>query len=118
VRFGFAIGIPPGYDDGARTDDGQTFTAVGGTLVLSVRGGSVLPGSFDDVWRETQSSYRDAGWMLRYEPTPPNWTSFEGARGDRLLYVKMIPLCGGTKQYAMFALEYPGKDAAALDPTI
>jgi hypothetical protein len=118
VRFGFSIDIPPGFAAGATNDDGRTFTAAGGSQVLTVRGGGVLPGSFDDVWRDTQSSYGDAGWTLRYEPTPPNWTSFVGARGGRLLYVKMIPLCGGTKQYAMFAFEYPEEDATALDPTI
>jgi hypothetical protein len=75
VRFGFSIAIPPGFEAGATNHDGRTFTAAGGTQVLAVRGGSVSPGSFDDIWRDTQSSYRHAGWTLRYEPTPPNWTA-------------------------------------------
>jgi hypothetical protein len=75
LRFGFGIDIPPGFEAGVTNGDDRTFTAAGGPQVLTVRGGGVLPGSFDDVWRDTQSSYRDAGWTLRYEPTPPNWTS-------------------------------------------
>jgi hypothetical protein len=118
ARFGFSIDIPPGFENVARGVELQTFIAAGGTQVLTVRGGSVLPGSFDDIWRETQSFYRDAGWTLRYAPAPPNWTSFRGVRRDRMLYVKIIPLCGGTRQYAMFALEYAEQDAAALDPVV
>lgn len=119
-RFGFVIDVPPGYTDSGtlHNEDGQVFTSPDGTAELTVLGGSVLPGSFNTEWERRQAAYAGAGWTLTYKPVAPNWTSFTGARSERRLYVKMLPLCGGTKQFAMFSLEYPAADEADLGPVI
>jgi len=120
ARFGFVVDVPPGFSGGALTDktEGQTFTSADGTTRLTFDGGSVQPGSFNTQWKMTQAVYAEDGWALTYEPVAPNWTVFTGERNRRDLYVKMLPLCGGTKQFAMFAVEYPKDDAAALAPTL
>lgn len=119
-RFGFAIDVPPGFADTGDVGDGDgdIFTSADGAAVLTVAGGSVLPGSFNTEWERRQAAYRDDGWTIRYEPVAPNWTTFTGTRGDRGLVVKLLPLCGGTRQFAMFALDYRTADAAALAPVV
>jgi hypothetical protein len=120
TRFGFVVDVPPGFSGGALTDntEGQTFASADGTQRLTFGGGSVQPGSFNTQWKRTQAAYTEGGWALTYKPVAPNWTVFIGERNDRDLYVKMLPLCGGTKQFAMFAVEYPKDDAADLAPTL
>ena len=117
-RFGFGLDIPPGFAAlPATTNIGdQMFRQIGGEGVLIVTGGTVQPGSFNQKWEATKAAYAAGGWTLSYEPVPPHWTSFTGARGGQRLYVKMIPLCGGTKQFGMFALEYPEADIATAEP--
>ena len=117
-RFGFGLDIPTGFaalPETTNTGD-QRFEQIGGTETLTVSGGTVQPGSFNQKWEATKAAYGADGWTLSYEPVPPHWTSFTGARGGQRLYVKMIPLCGGTKQYGMFALEYPESDATTAEP--
>jgi hypothetical protein len=109
-QFGFGLDLPPGYAGNA-----GVFRSPDGAEVLKVMGGTVQPGSFNDIWEKTQSDYEAAGWKLTYEPVAPNWTTFTGERDGQALFVKMIPLCGGTKQFGMIALEYPADDPATID---
>ncbi|HHY50663.1 MAG TPA: hypothetical protein GYA10_13040 [Alphaproteobacteria bacterium] len=120
ARYGFVIDIPPGFADTGDVGDGDgdVFTSDDGTARLTVAGGSVLAGSFNAEWERRQAAYRDDGWTIRYEPVAPDWTTFTGLRADRRLVVKLLPLCGGTRQFAMFALEYPAAAAAALTPVV
>jgi hypothetical protein len=117
-RFGFGLDIPPGFAAvPATTNTGdQLFNQIGGAEKLTVLGGAVQPGSFNQKWEATKAAYEADGWALSYDPQPPNWTSFTGVRDGQRLYVKMIPLCGGTKQFGMFALEYPEADSATAEP--
>lgn len=118
ARFGFGIDVPPELHAlPATTNTGdQIFTSIDGTEVLTVKGGTVLPGSFNSTWERTQAGYESEGWTLTYEPVAPEWTSFTGTRDGRALFVKMLPLCGGTKQYAMIAFEYPKAEMEELAP--
>lgn len=118
TRFGFTLEVPPDLGAGEATEAGRIYSSADATEVLTVDGGTVLPGTFNSEWEATQASYADAGWTVTYKAEPPNWTSFTGERDGQSLYVKMLPLCGGTKQFARFALEYPTADGAALAPTI
>jgi hypothetical protein len=117
-RFGFTFDLSPQFEAIVHADqsDARALSSADGTQVLTISAGSVEPGSFDTEWKAQQASLTDADWALTYAPVPPNWTSFTGTRGARRLYVKMIPLCGGTKQFAMFALEYDSADADAVEP--
>jgi hypothetical protein len=119
-RFGFSLDLPPQFAavSGADQIDRRSLASADGSEQLTISGGIVQPGSFNSEWKQQQAALTDAGWALSYEPKPPNWTSFTGTRGERSLYVKMIPLCGGTKQYAMFALEYPSADEAKVEPDV
>lgn len=118
ARYGFALDVPPGYAAlPATTNTGdQVFTQAGGTGVLTVSGGTVEPGSFNQKWEATMAAYEGAGWTLTYEAKPPEWTSFTGTRDDRRLYVKMLPLCGGTRQFGQFAFEYAESEAGDAEP--
>jgi hypothetical protein len=118
ARYGFGVDVPDELHAlPATTNTGdQVFASIDGTQVLTVGGGSVLPGSFNAAWERTQDAYAQQGWTISYEPKPPNWTSFAGVRGDRALFVKMLPLCGGTKEFARIAFEYPAAQAEAMEP--
>jgi hypothetical protein len=109
-QYGFGLELPPGYSGNA-----GVFRSEDGAEVLKVSGGAVQPGSFDEFWEKTQSDYEAAGWSLRYEPVAPHWTTFTGERNGQALFVKMMPLCGGTKQFGMISLEYPADDPTTLE---
>ena len=77
-RFGFGLDIPPGFAAvPATTNTGdQLFKEIGGAGVLTVSGGTVQPGSFNQKWEATKAAYEADGWTLSYEPIAPHWTSF------------------------------------------
>lgn len=118
--LGYVVELPSDYgpDGTGSAPDTLTFRSPDGEETLTLSGGTVLPGSFNDAWTRTRTSFGEDGWTLSYKPVPPNWTSFTGQRGNRRLFVKMIPLCGGTKQYAMLALEYPADREAPMAPKV
>lgn len=118
-RLGYAVEIPPAYGrmEGP-AGDRLVFGSADGDEVLTLSGGSVLPGSFESVWARVQAEFGADGWRLSYDPVPPNWTTFTGTRGERAVLVKLIPLCGGTKQYAMLTIAYPADETARLAPTL
>ena len=116
----YVVELPPGYArvEPRSSTHARTFRSPDGGETLTLSGGTVLPGSFNDAWTRTRTLYGEDGWALTYNPSPPHWTSFTGQKGDRRLFVKMIPLCGGTKQYAMLAIEYPAAREAQMAPKV
>lgn len=118
-RFGYTIDIPPGFAGMGESDsgDGQVFRGGLGTQVLTVFGGTVTEGTFEDevAWRKSRAA--DDGLTTTYEASTPSWASWSGKRGDRIVYDRMIALCDGNG-YALFDLEYFAVDMAEVDPLI
>jgi len=119
ARFGYAIGVPPGFSGEGEADngDGQMFNSDDGTQLLRVYGGNVIEDSFEAAVGDLMVYARDDGWALSYKRVTPSWASWSGSRNGVVLYARMIALCSGT-QYAAFELEYPERDLQAMNPVV
>ncbi len=119
ARFGYAIGVPPGFSGAGEADngDGQVFNSDDGTQVLRAWGGNVIADDFEAEVAASMGYARDDGWDLSYERVTPSWASWSGSRNGMILYVRMIALCSGT-QYAAFELEYPERDLQTMNPVV
>ena len=116
ARFGFGIDVPPGFDWGRESENGDGRPFRDGARKLSVWGGNILEQSFESAALSAIGFSRDEGWMITYEAVTPGWVSFSGTQGPRVLYARMIPLCEG--QYAAFRLEYSAPDIGPMSMVI
>ena len=87
------------------------------TASLTVFGGNVIGGDFEDEARQRRHWAEADGWGLTYQVSTPDAASFSGRRGSRMLYARLIALCGGT-QFAMFALDYGAAELQKFDPVV
>jgi hypothetical protein len=117
ARFGYSIDVPPGFVAGGEADngDGQVFASP--TARLTIFGGNIVEGDFEAEARQRRQWATDEGWGLTYQVSTPAAASFSGKRGSRILYTRLIALCGGT-QFAMFSLDYSTTDLRAFDPVV
>lgn len=117
VRFGYAIDVPAGFVGQGESDnsDGQVFRTP--TAALTVYGANILDGGFEGEARRRQGFAAGDGWNITYQVSTPGNASYSGKRGGRILYARLIALCGG-EQFAAFELEYSAVDMAKLDPVV
>lgn len=117
ARFDYGIDIPPGYagQGESANGDGQTFRK-SGQAALSVWGGYLLGDFEDDVNMAMQSAEADA-WNVTRQATTPRWAEFSAIKGIRILYQRIVLLCGGTS-YASFRVDYLVTDSAAMEADI
>lgn len=115
-RFGYAIDIPPGFvgQGESANGDGQTFETP--TAELLVFGSTIVEGDFEDEVAARQSSWTAEGWSITYQATTPTWASYSGARGSRVFYERVIPLCGNA--VGVFSLRYGTTDLSAFNAII
>ncbi len=114
---GYAIEVPPGFDWGREADNGDGRAFRDGASKLSVWGGAIVEASFEDAVQAARGAAAAEGWGITYEVVTPDWASYSGLMGNRVLYRRMIALCGGT-EYAAFELQYSTIDMAKLQPTV
>ena len=117
ARYGYAIEVPDGFAGQGESDngDGQVFKTP--TAKLTVFGANVVQGDFESAARQQQGYSTSGGWTVTYQVSTPNNASYSGKRGGRILYARLIALCGGT-QYAAFQLEYSTADINKFDPVV
>ena len=115
-RFGYAIDLPPGFvGQGESTNgDGQLFKTP--TALLAVYGMNMVDVDFETEVRQDQEDAQHDGWNITYQMSTPSAASYSGIKGGRVLYARMIVLCGET--LAGFAVEYSRADIPAFDPVI
>jgi len=119
-RFDYSIGIPPGFHGRGESDngDGQSFLAEDLTARLTVWGGHIInDGDFQQevLWHIKMDM--ESGWNISYQAIRPQWVSYSGTKGYRILYKRIILLCNGFSA-ATFHLEYDQGDKAKFDPII
>jgi len=109
VRYGYALDVPSGFVGQGESDnaDGQVFKTPSATL--TVYGSNVMAADFEAEVRGREDDAASDGWALTYQVSTPRNASWSGVRGGRVLYVRMIALCGGTK-LAAFELQYSKVD--------
>lgn len=116
ARFGYAIDVPPGFaaQGEAANGDGQEFTIP--TAKLAAYGMTILEGDFEAQVRQDEENARQDGWNITYQVSTPTYASYSGIKNSRVLYARMISLCGGT--FGAFTLEYGRADIPKFDPVI
>lgn len=117
VRYGYAIEVPDGFIGQGESDngDGQMFKTP--TAKLTVYGGNILEADFESEVVARERFAEQDGWGITYNVSTPDKASYSGKRGARILYARMIALCGGT-QFAAFEFEYSRADLQKLDPVV
>ncbi|MBW6421192.1 hypothetical protein KX729_07030 [Rhizobium sp. XQZ8] len=117
ARFGYTIDMPPGFAMQRAPDngDGGTFLGKDGTRIL-VFGTHVLDTTFDGEASNRIVGAMDDGWEISYSRVEPEWASYSGAKGDRILYVRGIKLCDDSAGFLM--LEYSKQDLKLYDPIV
>ena len=115
-RFGYSIEVPPGFEWGKEADNGDGRSFRSGATKLLVWGGNITEDSFESAVAAAKELAIGDGWGITYEAVTPSWASFSGTQGQRVLYQRMVVLCGG--QYAAFRLEYSAVDMARLDSVV
>ncbi|WDR02470.1 hypothetical protein PSQ19_18015 [Devosia algicola] len=118
LRFGYGIDIPPDFVGSGESDngDGQRFERPVRAQSLVVWGGNALEG-FEDETAERMEYLTDDGWNITYQATTPTWASFSAVSGQRVLYQRLIALCGGS-QYGAFQLKYSMPDIATMNAVV
>ena len=117
VRYGYAISIPDGFAAQGESDngDGQAFKTP--TAKLTVYGGNVMERDFESEVVARERLAEQAGWGITYNVSAPDKASYSGKRGARILYARMVALCGG-RQFAAFEFEYSKADLQKFDPVV
>jgi hypothetical protein len=117
ARFGYGVDVPPGFvaQGESANSDGETFRTP--TATLSVYGATVGKGDFEAAVKQSEATDKGEGWSITYQAVTPRNASYSGRKGGRVLYVRMIALCGG-RQFAAGAIEYGVADLKAFDPVV
>ena len=117
VRYGYAVDVPPKFVAQGESDngDGQVFKTP--TAMLTVFGGNVTEADFEAEVAQSEQLAKDDGWAITYQVSTPQKASWSGKRGARILYGRMIALCGG-EQFGSFELEYSSVDVKTLDAVV
>lgn len=117
ARFGYAIDVPPGFVAQGESDngDGQVFKTP--TAMLTVYGGNVMAADFEAEVAQREQFARDDGWAITYQVSTPQKASWSGKRGGRILYGRLIALCGGS-QFANFELQYSSADLKRFNAVV
>lgn len=115
-RFGYAIDVPPGFvaRGESANGDGQVFSTP--TAELAVFGGYYVDGGFEEEVKFHQQIIAEGGWTITYQATTPSWASFSGIKGARIVYERMIAVCG--EAVAAFVLTYSRTDLQRFDPIV
>ncbi|WIY53434.1 hypothetical protein O9Z70_02540 [Devosia sp. YIM 151766] len=118
VRFGYEIDVPPGFEAGGESanGDGQMFYDLDGERGVTVWGGQLL----EDFAQEVSEAIALAGaenWAISQQTKTPQWADFSGQQGHRRLFQRMITLCDGAS-YAAFRAEYNISDLNAMEPVL
>ena len=120
ARFGFALTVPDtfrGHGESAN-GDGQTFFQAGRPSRLSAWGGFITgQKDFAALAAWTVQQDRDRGWAIVDETRTPTWANWSASKGGRVLYQRMIALCGEGR-YAAFRMEYSRADRIEIDRMI
>lgn len=117
ARYGYTLEVPAGFLAQREADngDGQVFGTP--TATLTVYGANVTAAGFESEVAARERDLEQDRWTITYAVSTPQKASFSGRRGARIVYVRMIALCGGA-QLAAFALEYSVADLQKFTPVL
>lgn len=116
-RFGFVIDVPPGFvaRGESANGDGNRFTTP--TAELRAFAGYLVEESFEHEAAVGRQVWTEDGYKLTYQVTTPSFAVISGRKGARVLYERLVAICGGTT-FMGFSLEYSVADLNAFKPVI
>lgn len=116
-RFGVEADVPPGFEAGEPPANGDGLRFSTPTASVGIFGSLMAEGGFEaDVQQRIKWS-EDDGWAITYKSVTPQWASWSGTKGGRILYVRAIAMCGGSTIGA-FEFEYSQADRKTLDAAV
>jgi hypothetical protein len=117
-RFGYTIDVPPAFviQPAPGNGDGGTFIAGNGDRLLVFGTYTIIDTTFIDEVSDRITQAKEDGWQISYSSIEPEWASYSGSKGDRILYVRGIRLCEDGAGFMM--LEYRRQALKAYDATI
>ncbi len=119
ARFGYRIDIPPGFSSVREADNGDggiSLRADGRSRLLVWRNAIAAGPDFpSDVASRIDRDKAD-GWSITYQKRSSGWATWSARKGDRIIYQRGIPLCGGEAAY--FRLEYDRWQTAIFNSRI
>jgi hypothetical protein len=116
-RFGVEADVPPDFVAGEPPANGDGLGFSTPTAKLGIFGSLVSEGDFESNVRDRIGWSEADGWAITYRAVTPNWASWSGTRGSRILYVRAISMCAGD-MIGAFEFEYSQADRAAFDPVV
>jgi hypothetical protein len=116
-RFGVEADVPPGFAPGEPPANGDGLGFATPTAKLSIYGSLIVDGDFESNVAQRVQWSQDDGWAITYQASTPNWASWSGTRGSRILYVRAIRMCDG-EGYGAFELEYSEADLKAFNAVV
>ena len=116
-RFGFAIDVPPAFvaQGESVNGDGDRFTTP--TAELRAFAGYLVDESFEAEAASGRSVWAEDGYALTYQVTTPGFAVMSGRKGPRVLYERLVAICGGTT-FMGYSLEYSVADITAFKQVI
>jgi hypothetical protein len=118
-RFGFAIDVPPGFAAQGESfnGDGNRFTTP--TAELRAFAGYIFRGerTFETEAGFARDAWGEEGYALTYQVTTPRYSVMSGKKGARVLYERLVAICGGDA-FMGYSLEYSVADMKAFDSII
>ena len=120
ARYGFTILVPRSYRPGPlpANGDGRTFTSPDGTV--TVNGSGHLLEKRGDVANDFQRELgfeTEDGFRPTYSARTATGYTYSGLHGNRIVYVRALPSCGGNAVVSV-TITYPTSDKAAMDRAV
>ena len=116
-RFGVEADVPPGFEPGAEPTNGDGLHFSTPTAELAIYGSFLVAGDFEAEANQQIDYAKADGWGITYQAVTPSWAVWSGKRGGRILYVRAVPICGGSGIGA-FQLSYMEADLQRFDPVV
>lgn len=117
ARFGFSIDVPPGFavQGESANGDGNSFATP--TAALRAFAGNIVDGDFETEVGYERDAIADEGFAITFQVTTPQQASFSGKHGARIVYGRLVAICGG-QEFMGFVLEYSAADMTKFNPVI
>ena len=117
-RFGYKVDLPLSFEivNAADNGDGLSLQTPDGSARLLVFGANIPESGFAaEVARRKQLDAHD-GWDITYTKSGPNWASYSGLKGGKVIYNRAISLCDDTAGY--FSIQYPAVQRKQYDTVV
>ena len=116
-RFGVEADVPPDFAAGEEPANGDGLRFTTPTAELAIYGSFLVADDFEAEANQQIKYAEGDGWGITYQAVTPSWAVWSGKKGSRILYVRAVPVCGGSGIGA-FQFTYMQTDLKKFDPVV